>query len=305
MQDGKLNLNNAEKIWSAALDGPGITETEAFTIRYIQAKFTLTAGAQKFIRAALEDWEASASGPPTEKPASPHAASAGGWAVNRSMETRGTKYKKADPIRMKTEEEEKQEEAMKKAETMVVPEKYKEKLMKQAEMLNELDEGVLGLGAAHNIWNTARDGHEVTEKEFETLRHIVDAYEFTPAAKRYLSQLATVTKSGKSQYKVIDGKKYDRSCLDLANHLAKDGSINVKNAEALWPDILDGPGVTPTEANTIRFIMSKYRLTKGGRYYLRARLEDWECSASGPATDAPDQTVNPTAAAAGGWHIRS
>ena len=64
-------------------------------------------------------------------------------------------------------------------------------------------------------------------------------------------------------YMVIKGKKYDRSCLDLAVHLAKDGSISKPDAEAIWTDVLDGPGVTKCEADTVKYVCKKYKLSKG------------------------------------------
>lgn len=108
-------------------------------------------------------------------------------------------------------------------------EQLKEKLIKRVDKMKDLDEGILGKSAVHDIWRTARDGHTVTTKEFETLRHIVDNYEFTPAANKFLGVLATKSKS-------------------------------------------DGPGVTATEADSIRFTMAKYRLTKGAPHCLRTKL---------------------------------
>mmetsp|Transcript_15057 Transcript_15057/g.21128 ORF Transcript_15057/g.21128 Transcript_15057/m.21128 type:complete len:301 (-) Transcript_15057:808-1710(-) len=174
---------------------------------------------------------------------------------------------------------------------------FKDKLMKVAADMLKADKGKIGLSAAHRIWKSALDGYMVTKKEFATLREILDKYEFNDAGKKFLGELATKYKSGVSKYQQIDGKKYERSLLDLAHHLSKDGSLNKQNAVELWAEALDGRGVSVIEAATIRYIQARFELTAGAHQYLRAMLEDWEASARGPPMEAPKNDL------AGGWHL--
>eukprot|EP00466_Bigelowiella_natans_P014629 jgi/Bigna1/67388/fgenesh1_pg.3_\ len=154
--------------------------------------------------------------------------------------------------------------------------KMKKKLLDLAKSLVEGDDKkrILVKGAKE-LWQSALDGHGVTPQEFATLRHILDVYKFTKAARIYLDSLVTKHRSGTSMYQQIDGKRYDRSCLDLAAHLAKDELISKPDAEELWKDVLDGPGVTQCEADTIAFVMEKYKCSQGAKSYLKGKLKEW------------------------------
>jgi len=135
---------------------------------------------------------------------------------------------------------------------------------------------VISDAEAHKLWESALDGPGVTQNEFATLEHIMANYKFTDKAKKYLSELVTQTKTGKSSYKVIDKVRYDRSCLDLAEHLTKDGKIDVADAKQIWADVEDGPGVTECEKRSVEYVMSKYTLTEGAKTYLDGQLKNWK-----------------------------
>merc|ERR1711881_745933 len=86
------------------------------------------------------------------------------------------------------------------------------------------------------------------------------------------TKLVTKTPSGSSYYRQIDGVKYDRACLDLAEHLMKDDKLDLADAKLLWEDVEDGPGVTACEKTTIEYIMEKHTLTEGAKEFLTASL---------------------------------
>jgi len=133
---------------------------------------------------------------------------------------------------------------------------------------------VISFMEANKLWESACDGPGVTENEFKTLEHILETFKFTDKARRYLSALATKQASGKGTYKVINKVRYDRSALDLADHLNKDGKLDLGDAKLLWADVEDGPGVTVCERRTIEHILSKYTLTDGGRDFLEKRMQE-------------------------------
>lgn len=135
---------------------------------------------------------------------------------------------------------------------------------------------VISDAEAHKLWESACDGPGVTQNEFATLDHIMNTYKFTDKAKNYLSKLVTESKSGKSMYKIINKVRYDRGCLDKAEHLAKDGSLDVADAKLLWLEVEDGPGVTECEKRSIEYVMGKYKLTEGGKKYLDEQLASWK-----------------------------
>lgn len=100
---------------------------------------------------------------------------------------------------------------------------WKEKLIQMADKMLKADRGKIGLSAAHRIWNCALDGHQVTETEFATLRHILDTYKFNEEGRQFLSKLA-------ERYKYVMTalmKAYslkaadDAFLLDLVSHSTK------------------------------------------------------------------------------------
>lgn len=136
--------------------------------------------------------------------------------------------------------------------------------------------GVISDAEAHRLWEAALDGPGVTQNEFATLDHILATYKFTDKARRYLTKLVTHTKSGKSQYKKINKIRYDRSCLDLADHLSKDGKLDLADAKLLWEEVEDGPGVTECEKRSIEYVMANNTLTDGAKTYLNDKLTSWK-----------------------------
>ncbi len=109
-------------------------------------------------------------------------------------------------------------------------------------------------------------------EKFATLAHILADFKFTYKAREYLDKLVTKTKTGSSMYKTINGVKYDRSALDLADHLAKDGKIDQGDAKKLWAEVEDGPGVTATEKRTIEYICENFTLTDGAKEFFAEKL---------------------------------
>ena len=71
---------------------------------------------------------------------------------------------------------------------------------------------------------------------------------------------------------VVDGQHYDRSIVELARELqaAKKGGGMLGKAEAakLLADARDGPGVTETERETLRWVCASFGMTRAARSYL-------------------------------------
>jgi len=78
-----------------------------------------------------------------------------------------------------------------------------------------------------------------------------------------------------SYYKTIDGIRYDRSLLELAERLTAgrgDGRISQEDAEQLWERAQDGSGATVTELRTLRYLLEIQHFTDAARAQLQARL---------------------------------
>jgi len=142
--------------------------------------------------------------------------------------------------------------------------------------------GVISDAEAHQLWASALDGPGVTQNEFATLEHIMGTYKFTDKARKYLADLVVQAKSGKSQYKTMKKVRYDRSCLDLALHLAKDGKLDVADAKLIWEDVEDGPGVTACEKRSVEYVMGQYTLTEGAKKYFDNQLAAWKAPVPKP-----------------------
>lgn len=73
-------------------------------------------------------------------------------------------------------------------------------------------------------------------------------------------------------YIVVDGQRFDRSLVELARELqaAKKGGGMLGKAEAakLLADARDGPGVTETERETLRWVCASFGMTRAARSYL-------------------------------------
>lgn len=52
-KDGRVSFDDANKLWAAALDGNGVTDTEKRTIQYVMKNFTCTEKAVNFLKSKL------------------------------------------------------------------------------------------------------------------------------------------------------------------------------------------------------------------------------------------------------------
>jgi hypothetical protein len=81
-----------------------------------------------------------------------------------------------------------------------------------------------------------------------------------------------------SYYKVIDGKKYDRSLLDSADKAiegAGDGRISVDDAKQLFSEVADGNTYTEIEKDTMSYIRDNYNFTQAANEWLRTEIRSW------------------------------
>merc|ERR1712156_396755 len=78
----------------------------------------------------------------------------------------------------------------------------------------------------------------------------------------------------KSNYKTIEGQKYDAALLeeveDAAN-TAKDGLISEAEAKRIWEAAADGKGLTEIEADTLRHALSTCKFSDAATAFLSAK----------------------------------
>jgi len=81
------------------------------------------------------------------------------------------------------------------------------------------------------------------------------------------------TNAKTSYYKTVGGLKYDRSALEAAAKAGKgDGCVSLADAEKLFAEMVDGPGVTKIEFRTAFKILADYTFTDEARDSFIASL---------------------------------
>jgi len=146
-------------------------------------------------------------------------------------------------------------------------------------------DGQISQKEAKDLWETAMDGHRVTETERRTLEYTMKTHKYTESAKKWMTErLAAkdadligkaedeVEKSGTSQYKTINKVKYERDILDKAAAYAKDGQISKEDAEKLWKAAMDGSRVTLIEKRTLEYTLKNNKYTDGAKKIMEENL---------------------------------
>merc|ERR1711865_831661 len=105
--------------------------------------------------------------------------------------------------------------------------KYDRKLLYMAEGFATGNQ--ISYPEAKQLWASAEDGKGVTDTERATLAYAMKEIKFSEKAATFMTVvLAKGTHS--SYYKVIDGEKYDRELLEMAEGFAADGQVSYPEA---------------------------------------------------------------------------
>ena len=81
-----------------------------------------------------------------------------------------------------------------------------------------------------------------------------------------------------SYYKEIDGKKYDKEILDLADELTKgqgDGRLSQDDAKKLLEAVKDGNAYTDIEKETMSYVRDNYKWTESADEWFRSEIRKW------------------------------
>ena len=76
-------------------------------------------------------------------------------------------------------------------------------------------------------------------------------------------------------YKVINGKRYDRQMLEIAETATAgqgDGRISLADAQRLIKAVVDGGSYTDVEKQTMAYIRDNYRFTDEADAWFRAEI---------------------------------
>ena len=90
-----------------------------------------------------------------------------------------------------------------------------------------------------------------------------------------------------SYYRTINGQRYDAALLDRLQgltHRQGDGRVSHADAQRLLAYAQDGQGITPTERQTLHYVLDQYNFTDKARTYLQQQIDQLPDTAS-PAMD--------------------
>jgi hypothetical protein len=76
-----------------------------------------------------------------------------------------------------------------------------------------------------------------------------------------------------SQYKSIQGIKYERDLLEAAEAATSRGrAMSKADAESIWDKSMDGGKVTPTERRTLEYVVANFKISETGQALLKGKL---------------------------------
>jgi len=84
-----------------------------------------------------------------------------------------------------------------------------------------------------------------------------------------------------SYYKEINGKKYDREMIEIADRATQgkgDGRISVDDAKKLIEAVKDGGRYTEVEKETMAYIRENYKFTDEADAWFRTEIRRWAAS---------------------------
>ncbi|MCB0569781.1 MAG: hypothetical protein KDC66_08470 [Phaeodactylibacter sp.] len=78
-----------------------------------------------------------------------------------------------------------------------------------------------------------------------------------------------------SYYRIIDGQRYDRKLLELAQSFTQgqgDGRISQADSELLFGAMQDGRGITAAEKRTLAYLLKQFKWTEKAEAWIKEQL---------------------------------
>lgn len=294
-KDGQVSYPEANELWQSALDGHGVTDTEKLTLEYTMKTLKYTDKAKKFLREQLDSGkkqsyyqqidgvkydrelleqakEFAKDGRVSEAEAKTLWDEAQDGKGVTETEARTLEYTltafnytdKAAKFMKRSLAGDKQASYYKQIDGV----KYDRELLEQAEAFQK--DGQISHAEAKQLWEDALDGKGVTATEKRTLEYTLKHFKYTDKAADFMNKALG---ANVSYYKQIDGVKYDRELLELAQSVAKDGQVSHEDAQTLLEAAKDGKGITQIEKETLKYTMTTLKYTDKAAEFIKAELE--------------------------------
>jgi len=294
-KDGLVSYAEVNNLWQSALDGQGVTDTEKLTLEYTLKTLKYTEKAKTFLREQLDSGkkqsyykqidgvrydrellekteEFAKDGQVSEAEAKSlwEDAQDGNGVTETEARTleytmKSFKYTdKAAKFMRRNLDGDKKASYYKQIDGV----RYDRELLEQAEAFQK--DGQISHAEAKQLWEDALDGKGVTATEKLTLEYTMKHFKYTGKASVFMNKALG---ANVSYYKVIDGVKYDRELLELADSLAKDHHISHEDAQKLLEAAKDGKGITQIEKDTLKHTLTTLNYTEKAAEFLKAELE--------------------------------
>jgi len=279
---GVVSIAEAKDLWEDAQDGKGVTECERRTLEYVLKNHKFTDKAKTLLEQLLEGEEPDdmiakrraakhlekALKQQAEKDAAEKAAAKEASDKKKHADQAdGTHGKATDALKKAKADEEAAEKALQNAKK--AHEAAKQKVVEEE---GNAKKAKGEHHAADEKHKKAKAEKEASDKNVVEKRAAHDAAhkKKEPPAKKPKTE---TTPPVPSYYKVIDGKKYDRELLEMAEKDTESaGVISYAEAQELWEHAQDGKGVTQVERATLEYTMQKFKYTDKAAEYMKKQL---------------------------------
>mmetsp|Transcript_111502 Transcript_111502/g.314834 ORF Transcript_111502/g.314834 Transcript_111502/m.314834 type:complete len:486 (+) Transcript_111502:72-1529(+) len=147
---------------------------------------------------------------------------------------------------------------------------YNQALLELAERFAQ--DGQISYSEAKQLWEYTSGVHELSnEIRKRTLQLTMEVFNYTDRAASVMDELMNGARTT-SYYKQVDGARYDRELLEMAERSASDGQVSLQEAEALWEQAMDGGKVTDVERLTLQHSLSIHKYTVPAAEFLKRML---------------------------------
>jgi len=147
------------------------------------------------------------------------------------------------------------------------------------------------LAEAKSLWEFAQQGRGLSrlpslQHEIATIEYCLKTCKFSDDGAKYLKTTlglgsepapspakpaaspSPAKPNGGGYYKIIDGVKYDRALLEMAEGFAADGQISFPEAQKLTEAAEDGKGITEIEKGTFLYILKIFTFTDKAKAFF-------------------------------------
>ena len=132
----------------------------------------------------------------------------------------------------------------------------------------------------YNVFNTTKSEGVKIACPMCDANFLIKKDSFVKDARRAVNDLTDKksedNKKKGDSFKIIEGKKYDRELIEIAEELTKkQKKISLKGSKQLYEKIIDYNKYTDIEKETIAFIRKRFDFTKKANEWLRREIRKW------------------------------